>query len=142
MHARQRDIGAFVKTRKLYTWGGLAAGTDTGDPVDIRGFKSAVLMGAVGEATGSPEAQQVVVSLDAAPVGDNGQPGTWAAVEATAITLTANEAEGEKDLRLTSLPDGTAFLRAKVVVAFTAGTSPKQAVSAWLVLGGHYSLPV
>ncbi|HEX5750018.1 MAG TPA: hypothetical protein VFZ09_27560 [Archangium sp.] len=146
MHPTSTNIGAYLRTAgpsgavQGYPPSTLSASTDYGDAFSVVGFKSAVLTASTGSATGGPTTQSTTVSLQSSTA--SAADGTWADVAGTTVTLTADEKSGEVDINLVELPSGHGYVRTKVVVAFTGGTAPEQAVAANLTLAGSSNLPV
>ncbi|HYI01557.1 hypothetical protein [Hyalangium sp.] len=145
MHASTTNIGALIQTVGAsnaiqgYPPVALAAGTDHGDAITLDSAKSCTLTGMTGAATGSPTSYSVAYSLESSAT-DNFASAT--AVADSTITLTADEKADEVDVDLTALPDGHLYLRVKVVVTASGGTSPKALVGASVALGGKGTLPI
>jgi len=143
MHSSSTHIGAYIRTVtpdgkvQGYPPSVLTAGTDYGDAFTYDGAKSLTLTVATGAATGSPTEQTSTVSLQSSADGAE-----WSDVADSTVALTGDEKAGEVDVNLTALPAGHGKLRAKVVTAFTGGSSPKQSVAAIVTLGGFGFLPV
>ncbi|HZI04313.1 MAG TPA: hypothetical protein VEZ71_09840 [Archangium sp.] len=152
LHHSLNNIGAALSTvghsadaagPKGYPPGSLAAGTYTdGDPFSLEGARSLVLTAMTGAATGGPTAQSHAFALETAPAGTAPDGPAWTEYEGASVTLTADEKSARKDVSLGLLPEGHGIARVKVTVGFTGGTSPKQSVSAHVVLGGYEVLPV
>ena len=143
MHASSTNIGAYIRGAGTdgevqgYAPAALAAGTTYGDAFTYDGAKSLTLVAFTGVATGTPDEQSTIVSLQSSVDGT-----TWSDVADSSVTLSEDKAAAEVDVNLTTLTSGHGKLRTKVVQAFTAGTSPKQVVAAVVVLGGFGFLPV
>jgi hypothetical protein len=105
--------------------------------LDVQDFRSCVLTGLTGLSEGAPTTQSVAFSLQSSASDSGG----WEDVAGSTVTLVADAAAGEVDVRLTKLPETHGYVRVKVVVAFTGGTSPKQLVAAVVALGGASTLP-
>jgi hypothetical protein len=142
MHSASTNIGALIRTVTTdgkvqgYPPSLLEAGTTYGEAFTYDDAKSLTLTVSTGEATGTPTAQSVAVSLESSADGT-----TWVAVEDSTVTLTADEKGGEVDVNLTHLSTGHDRLRAKAVVGFTGGSTPSQVVAATVTLGGFSTLP-
>lgn len=133
--ALRSDIGSFIKPVKGINPANQAAGTVNGAAIDRQRYGSCTLHLAVGAATGSPTAQTVDAKLQDSADGSTG----WADLTGAAVTQrTADNTEAEVDANLAGAKQ---YIRAVVVVAFTAGTSPAIPIAATVVLGGADELP-
>jgi hypothetical protein len=145
MHASSTNIGAYIKTVGAsnaihgYPPVALAAGTDYGDAITLNGAKSCTLTGMTGAATGSPTSYSAEYSLESSATSNFA---SATAVANSTITLTADEKADEVDVDLTNLTEGHLYLRVKVVVAASGGSSPKALVAATVALGGMGTLPI
>lgn len=145
MHASTTNIGAYIQTVGAsnaiqgYPPVALAAGTDYGDAITLDSAKSCTLTGMTGAATGSPTNYSAEFSLESSATSNFA---SATAVANSTITLTADEKADEVDVDLTGLPDGHLYLRVKVVVAASGGSSPKALVAANVALGGMGTLPI
>lgn len=100
-----------------------AAATLTGDSFDARTIEgTASVLFNLGDVSGSPTAVSAVCSVEESDDGSTG----WSAV-ATQTTLTL-DAAGESGF--VRVDHAKPYLRAKIVLSFTAGSSPKAVTSA------------
>ncbi|PTL79186.1 hypothetical protein [Vitiosangium sp. GDMCC 1.1324] len=152
LHHSLNNIGATLSTvghvadtagPKGYPPSLLAANTYTdGDPFSLQGARSAVLTVMSGTASGGPTAQNHVFTLETAPAGTAADGAAWKEYPGATVSLTGDEKSARKDFSLGMLPEGHSIGRVKLVLGFTGGSSPRQAVSAHVTLGGYEALPV
>jgi hypothetical protein len=112
----------------------LSAGTSYTSFIDRKSFLSAVIALATGEASGSPTAQSVKITVQSAndSSGTGKEDLTDINGDKIEIELTDDSLSSFADVDLTG---AKAFLGCKVVVALTAGTTPAIPVNIFAVLG-------
>jgi hypothetical protein len=112
----------------------LSAGTSATTWISRAGFLSAIIALAVGEASGSPTAQSVKVTVKSAD--DNSGTGAENLEDINGddivIELTEDSVNSYADVDLTGAKE---YIGLSVVTAFTAGTTPAIPVNVFAVLG-------
>lgn len=116
---------------------GSQVSTKTGEAIDRFNYRDAILHAVVGNVTGTPTAQKVVLKVqhsDTATAGDF----VDAEIQGIESVLTI-EQEGELHLNLDGFKQ---FVRVVATATFTGGTTPKADVIGTIVLGNMVSNPV
>ena len=132
-YPQSMDIGGFVDEKLGVAPQNIAdAATVNGPSIDRSGHYSCVLGILSGAATGAPSAQAHVATLEDSPDGTTG----WAPYVRDGVTqkatAIADNALVEADINL----DGAKkFIRASILMVFTAGTTPTNDMAANVLLG-------
>ncbi|GIV86081.1 MAG: hypothetical protein KatS3mg054_0110 [Chloroflexus sp.] len=129
-----------VVSKAIKLAGGLApAGRAAGDYLsspagDRLGFSEAVVLVNAGAVTGGPTAFSIDVTLEHSADGSSG----WTTyATSTAVVSAANSAA----FAAFDLEGAKQFVRAKLTVNFTGGTTPSVIVGAEVLLGGSQKIP-
>ena len=133
------DLNSNIKIApSIYPTNSGAATIDSASTaVDTKGYHSAMVAVAVGAASGTPDTQSVIFTVQK----DTASAFSSATTVSTFTAITADN--GSATVHIPNL--GTAqerYLRVKAVIAFTGGSSPAIEVAANVILGTPDVAPV